>query len=248
VTIRLAERGVRAVLLDIEGTTTPTAFVHDVLFPYARARLRAYLDASWTTASTRETIGKLAAEHAADVAAGVHPPAGMDAADPAAAIAYLEWLMDRDRKSPALKQLQGEIWRDGYRAGVLRGEVFDDVPRAIARWRDAGLEVAIYSSGSEQAQRDLFSSTPHGDLTPLISGHFDTAMGPKVESSSYARIANRLRRVAFEVLFVSDLVTELSAAREADLQVVLSVRPGNPPQPRAELFDSVTSFDEIEYS
>ena len=245
-TIRLAERGVRAVLLDIEGTTTPIAFVHGVLFPYARAHLREHLDAVWDADSTRATIEKLAAEHVADIAAGLGPPSWTDAADRAAVAGYLEWLMDRDRKSPALKQLQGEIWEAAYRAGVMRGQVFEDVPRAITRWRKAGLDVAIYSSGSEQAQRDLFASTEYGDLTPLLSGYFDTAVGAKVDSSSYARIANRLRRVAFEVLFVSDVATELTAAREADLQVVLSLRPGNPPQPRPELFDSVTSFDEIE--
>jgi enolase-phosphatase E1 len=245
VTIRLAERGVRAVLLDIEGTTTPIAFVHEVLFPYARAHLQPYLDAAWTASSTREVIEKLAAEHAADVAASLNPPV-WNPSNRESVIAYLEWLMDRDSKSNGLKQLQGEVWDAGYRAGELRGQVFDDVPRAIRRWRNAGLDVAIYSSGSEQAQRCLFASTEHGDLTPLLSAYFDTAVGAKRESSSYARIANALRRVAFEVLFVSDVAGELTAAREADLQVVLSVRPGNPPQPRPELFDSITSFDEIE--
>ena len=245
-TIRLAERGVRAVLLDIEGTTTPIAFVHDVLFPYARAHLRGYLDAAWASSSTIQVIEKLTVEHAGDVAAGMNPPAWNRPPDRDAVVAYVQWLMDRDRKSPGLKQLQGEIWEAGYRAGELRGQVFDDVPRAIRRWREAGLDVAIYSSGSEQAQRDLFASTEHGDLTPLISGYFDTGVGAKLESSSYARIANVLRRVAFEVLFVSDVASELTAAREADLQVVLSLRPGNPAQPRPELFDSITSFDEIE--
>jgi enolase-phosphatase E1 len=246
VTIRLAERGVRAVLLDIEGTTTPIAFVHGVLFPYARAHLREYLDAAWMASSTREVIAKLMAEHATDVASGTGPPPWNSPPDREAVIAYIEWLMDRDRKSPGLKQLQGEIWEAGYRAGALRGQVYEDVPRAIRRWRKAGLDVAIYSSGSEQAQRGLFASTEHGDLTPLLSAYFDTAIGAKGDSSSYARIANAMRRVAFEVLFVSDVARELEAAREADLQVVLSLRPGNPPQPKPELFDSVTSFDEIE--
>ena len=246
--IHLAERGVRAVLLDIEGTTTPIAFVHGVLFPYARAHLREYLHEHWTDPSTTEAIDKLASEYLADLAADSEPPSfATDAgATRDSVVPYIEWLMDRDRKSPGLKLLQGEIWEAGYKAGELRGEVYDDVPRAIRRWREAGLAVAIYSSGSERAQRRLFASTGHGDLTPLLSGFFDTAVGGKMEPASYARIANAMRRVAFEVLFVSDVAAELTAARDADLQVVLSVRPGNPPQPKAELFDSITTFDEIE--
>jgi enolase-phosphatase E1 len=248
VTIRLAERGVRAVLLDIEGTTTPIAFVHGVLFPYARAHLRDYLRRAWSAESTREAIDKLAAEHLADVAAGedLAPFAADAGATPDSVAPYVEWLMDRDRKSPGLKLLQGEIWEAGYQAGELRGQVYDDVPRAIRRWRDAGLDVAIYSSGSVQAQRRLFASAEHGDLTPMLSGFFDTGVGGKLEPASYARIAIALRRVAFEVLFVSDVAGELAAARAADLQAVLSIRPGNPPQPRADQFDAIASFDEIE--
>ena len=246
--IRLAERGVRTVLLDIEGTTTPIAFVHGVLFPYARAHLRDYLRAHWRDPFTRDAIDRLAAEHMADLAAGADPPAFAteEGATRDSVVPYIEWLMDRDRKSPGLKLLQGEIWEAGYGTGELRGQVYDDVPRAIRRWREAGLEVAIYSSGSERAQRRLFASTEHGDLTPLLSGFFDTGVGGKLDSASYARVAIAMRRVAFEVLFVSDVAAELAAARDADLQVVLSVRPGNPAQPKAERFDSITTFDEIE--
>ena len=195
--IALAARGVRVVLLDIEGTTTPISFVHDVLFPYARARI----GAEW---------------HAA---------------------------MDRDEKSSELKRLQGLIWEQGYRAGELHGEVFPDVAPAIRRWRAAGLRVAIYSSGSELAQRLLFGSTPDGDLTPLIDGFFDTSVGAKKVAASYGEIARRLGCDPREMLFVSDISAELAAAREAGCQVVLSVRPGN----RAvdELVESVTSFDEL---
>jgi len=195
--IALAARGVRVVLLDIEGTTTPISFVHDVLFPYARARI----GAEW---------------HAA---------------------------MDRDEKSSELKRLQGLIWEQGYRAGELRGEVFPDVAPAIRRWRAAGLRVAIYSSGSELAQRLLFGSTPDGDLTPLIDGFFDTSVGAKKVAASYAEIARRLGCDPREMLFVSDISAELAAAREAGCQVVLSVRPGN--RAADELVESVTSFDEL---
>jgi enolase-phosphatase E1 len=249
VKIGLAERGVRAVLLDIEGTTTPIVFVHGVLFPYARAHLRHHLAASWDTEETQAAIRSLANEHAADVSAGAGPPAlrsGPAGIDRESIAAYAEWLMDRDRKSPGLKLLQGRIWEGGYHAGQLRGEVFADVPPAIRRWRGAGLDVAIYSSGSELAQRGLFASSEYGDLTLLLSGFFDTGMGAKGDAGSYARIAIALRRLAFEVLFVSDVVAELEAARAANLQTALCVRPGNAPQPRAEEFDAIETFDGIE--
>jgi len=153
--------------------------------------------------------------------------------------------MDRDRKSPGLKLMQGLIWEDGYRAGQLRGHVFEDVPGAIRRWHDAGFAVAIYSSGSELAQRRLFESTDHGDLTPLLAGFFDTRVGAKIESASYVEIARRLHCEPRAVLFVSDVVAELTAANHAGMQTLLSRRPGNPPQPADADLPSIASFDEI---
>ena len=237
-TLDLARRGVHAVLLDIEGTTTPIAFVHDVLFTFARARLDVYLDSRTGSPELVEVERQLTAEYAEDAVRG-------DAPQPWSTAAYARWLMDRDRKSPGLKRLQGQIWEEGYRAGALRGEVYDDVPRAMRRWRAAGVDVAIYSSGSELAQRRLFGSTVHGDLTPLVTGFFDTAAGAKVEPASYARIAGVLGRLPREVLFVSDVVAELVAARGAGMGVALSVRPGNPPQPAAGEFEIVATLDQV---
>ena len=230
---RLAERGVRALLLDIEGTTTPIAFVHEVLFPFVRAKLRAFLDARWRSSELAEVRRHLAVERDADLGRGETPPPLRMANDERALTslaAFVEWLMDRDRKSPGLKLLQGLIWEEGYRGGELHGLVFDDVPEAMRAWKAAGLTLAIYSSGSELAQRLLFQSTEHGDLTPLIAAFFDTGVGAKKESSSYARIAAALGRAPREMLFVSDVVAELDAAHAAGMQVVLSVRPGNPEQ------------------
>lgn len=245
-TIRLADRGVRAVLLDIEGTTTPIAFVRDVLFPYARARLESHLTARWHDASTQAAVAMLVAGHGEDEAGGHGPPAWPDAEPaPGALAGYAAWLMDRDRKSTGLKLLQGDIWEAGYQAGALRGLVFPDVPGAIRRWTAAGSTVAIYSSGSELAQRRLFESTEHGDLTSLFSGFFDTRVGAKVDGASYARIASALGRAPGELLFVSDVGRELDAAVSAGVQAALCVRPGNPPQDGAERFPRVTTFDEL---
>jgi enolase-phosphatase E1 len=153
--------------------------------------------------------------------------------------------MDRDRKSPALKRWQGLIWEEGYQAGLLHGEVYPDVAPAIRRWRASGIDVAIYSSGSELAQRRLFASTAEGDLTPLFSGFFDTAVGPKVEAASYRRIVSALAHEPASTLFVSDVTRELRAAEAAGCQTRLCVRPGNAIQPDADRYASVTSFAAI---
>ena len=243
--IALAARGIRAVLLDIEGTTTPIAFVHDVLFPYARARVRSFVERERTSGVVAEAIAQLANEHARDAESAEAPPPwpgrSPDVVD--GITDYAIWLMDRDRKSTGLKLLQGYIWEEGYRAGDLRGQVFPDVAPAIRRWRGAGLQVAIYSSGSELAQRRLFESTADGDLTPLLAGFFDTTIGSKMSPESYARIAARLGRHPGEVVFVSDVARELEAAGAAGLAVVLCVRPGNPSQEGS--WDRIETFDSL---
>lgn len=236
-------------LLDIEGTTTPISFVHEILFPFARAHLLEYLRDHRTSDELGEVVRRLSVEHAADLARGeVLPPWRTGSVDEAISslAAYVEWLMDRDRKSPGLKLLQGYIWERGYQAGQLRGQVFADVPPAIRRWRDAGIAIAIYSSGSELAQRRLFQSSEHGDLTPWLSGFFDTAVGPKLAAESYARLVSLLAVEPPHALFVSDVTAELDAARAAGLQVLLCIRPGNAPQPNAAAFDAVQSFEEIQ--
>jgi enolase-phosphatase E1 len=235
-----------AIVLDIEGTTTPISFVCDVLFPFARRHLREFLKDHRNSPGVNaapgvaDAIVGLLLEWADDVAKGNMPPPGSEI-DLAA---YVEWLMDLDRKSPALKSLQGLIWERGYRSGELTSEIFADVGPALERWRGAGLRVAIYSSGSVLAQRLLFGHTPAGDLTPLFSGFFDTAVGPKTAVDSYRAIAVALECPPPRLLFVSDVVAELNAARAAGCRTALAVRPGNPPQPPPN-GDAIRSFNEI---
>jgi len=227
--------GTAAILLDIEGTTTPIAFVYDVLFPYARRRLSAYLADPSHDDPLEEVLRRLRGEWTAD--AEVHAGTGRAFAvdppgdDSPSLAPYAAWLMDRDRKSPGLKLLQGQIWEEGYRAGQLKGEVFEDVAPALRRWKQAGIVVAIYSSGSELAQRLLFGTTADGDLTPFFTRFFDTAVGPKQDADSYRRIARELAISPERMLFVSDVVVELDAAQAAGCQAVLCLRPGNRPQP-----------------
>jgi enolase-phosphatase E1 len=240
VTIRLGARGVRVVLLDVEGTTTPTSFVTEVLFPYARSQLRAFLHANSSDTAVRGALDALRDERRTDRAGS----SVIGEVDDDTIATYAESLMDRDSKSPGLKTLQGLIWKGGYESGDLHGEVFEDVPPSLRRWRHAGLRIAIYSSGSVLAQRLLFSSTPHGDLTPDLDGHFDTAVGAKRESASYGRIASALGVEPGCVLFLSDVSAELEAARAAGCQTALVVRPGNPPQ--GDAGEVVRSFLDIE--
>jgi len=215
---------VRAILLDIEGTTTPIAFVHDVLFSYAREHVREFLAAN----SASEDIALLREEHAVDVKEGRNPPPDL--------AAYVEWLISVDRKSTGLKSLQGKIWRQGYIEGTLKSQVFADVAPAFARWRDQELRISIFSSGSVLAQQLLFAHTEAGDLTPFIDSYFDTTVGKKGEAESYQKIAEAMGLKPEEILFISDVVAELDAARQTGMKTILSIREQHP---------SIRSFDEV---
>ena len=225
----------RAILLDIEGTTTPIAFVHEVLFSYAREHVKEFLANNADEA--RSDITRLREEQATDVSNGEQPPPEIEA--------YVEWLIARDRKSTGLKSLQGKIWRQGYLDGSLKSQVYADVAPAFARWRAQGLSISIFSSGSVLAQQLLFAHTDAGDLTKYIDQYFDTNVGKKDEAESYRKIAEALDLPAGEILFVSDVVTELDAATEAGMQALLSIRPGNRPQAGAKTHRFIHSLVEI---
>jgi len=224
--------GIRGILLDIEGTTTPIAFVHEVLFSYARQHVRDYLTKHFDDEDVRANIRLLHAEDAF-------------ADDLDSVVAHVNRLIDLDRKSTGLKSLQGKIWLEGYSEGTLRAQVYADVAPAFARWRVAGLNVSIFSSGSVLAQQLLFAHTEAGDLTPFISHYFDTGVGKKGDPESYRRIAEQIGLPPSEILFVSDVVTELAAAREAGMETALSIRPGNQPQESPEQYRIIHSFDEL---
>lgn len=239
--------GARVILLDIEGTTTPIAFVYDVLFPFVRTRVEDFLTRSWTSAACQLVVAQLREEYSRDRAAEALPPWVDDppASQMASVVAYTRWLMDRDRKSTALKALQGLIWEEGYRSGELEGVVFPDVRPAFERWQAQGRRIGIFSSGSVLAQKLLFGHSTAGDLTPWIQWYFDTEVGAKQDPGSYSRIADILGASADAVLFVSDSVRELDAARTACMQTHLSLRPGNANLVEHPRHTSITSFDEI---
>ncbi len=191
-----------AILTDIEGTTTPIAFVRDTLFPYARARLPAFIAAH----ASRPDVAACLAETA--VLAGRRPPAD----------ALLGW-MDEDAKVTPLKALQGLIWDAGYASGELRGRIYPDVPPVLRRWHARGIRLYVYSSGSEAAQRLIFGHSDAGNLAPLFTAFFDTRAGAKQDSASYRSIARAIGLPPGEVLFLSDLERELDAAAASGLTV-----------------------------
>lgn len=232
-------------MLDIEGTTTPVAFVYEVLFPYARNRVREFLQ------QHREHLGieiqGLSEEHRRDQQQGLNPPPWQDTpldSHLESIATYVGWLIDRDRKSPALKSLQGKVWERGYQCGELCGQVYADVPLAFARWRRQGRCVCIFSSGSVLAQKLLFSNSTAGDLTPYITGYFDTSAGAKTNQHSYEKIANSLQRPAATVAFVSDVAAELDAAQLAGMHTIFCVRAGHL-APHTARHSIIHTFDEI---
>ena len=218
--------GIRAVLTDIEGTTSSLSFVKDELFPYARQALPQYI---------RQHEARLQGL-TADIAAIVGKP-GLGTQETIDTL--LQW-MSEDRKVTPLKTLQGMIWKAGYESGELQGHVYDDAVRALRKWHASGLALYVYSSGSIEAQKLLFSHTPHGDLLPLFSGYFDTTTGPKLESRSYETIVSSLQLPASSVVFLTDHEGEIQAATAAGLQTVLLSREAR--QPSA---DYARSFDEL---
>lgn len=231
----------RAILLDIEGTTTPISFVFDVLFPYARLHLVDYLERNFDLTEVRADIAALNLEHAKDVTNDPQPPPVTEQD----IVEYANWLMDRNSKSTALKSLQGKIWQEGYINGELKATVFPDVRAAMERWHNAGINVSIFSSGSVLAQQLLFSHTEDGDLTRYIHNYFDTGVGPKTKTSSYRQIALTLSYPERGIHFISDVPAELDAAGDAGMQTSLCIRPGNAVQEPSLRHQTIRSFEEI---
>lgn len=203
---------INAILTDIEGTTSSIRFVKDVLFPYARQRLPAFVETHTDDPEVQHWLHEAAKE------------AGLVSATQQEIIELLIGWIDADRKSTALKALQGMIWKDGYEEGEYRAHVYPEVPARLRAWQAAGKSIYVYSSGSVPAQKLFFEHTGAGDLSPIFSGYFDTEIGAKRDAESYRRIAAEIGLPANEILFLSDIVEELDAARAAGMQTMLLAR------------------------
>ncbi|MFO0883733.1 MAG: acireductone synthase [Pirellulales bacterium] len=240
----------RAIVVDIEGTTSSIAFVHQVMFPFVRRELDAYLRSHWTDADVEQACNQVAKDAGHANFAAWLMLAGIAENDSAAAQELVKKevhrLMDGDVKATGLKALQGLIWEAGFASGELVADVFADVPPALDAWNAAGKDVRVYSSGSIKAQLLFFGHTQFGNLLSKFRGHFDTTIGNKREAASYGRIADAMGMPANEILFVSDLVAELDAAQKAGMQTALTMRPGNPPLSAATTHPLIHSLAEIE--
>lgn len=225
------------ILTDIEGTTSSIAFVKNVLFPYARRALPTFVRHHGREPEVRRWLDTAALDIGGVVSDNC-------------LVELLQQWIDEDRKHTALKALQGMIWRSGYANGAFHAHMYPDAVAQLQAWHASGHAIYVYSSGSVAAQRMFFGYTEAGDLTPLFSGFFDTELGGKREPQSYRNIVAEIGDNPDNILFLSDVVEELDAARDAGLATALLDRIEDYPEPR--LGDAcnghrrVTSFDQIE--
>ena len=221
---------IRAIVTDIEGTTSDIRFVHDVLFPYARERLAAFVTAQQYAEPVKSILDNLRDEID-------NPHASVSEL-----IEALFAFMDEDRKSTALKALQGIIWHDGYVNGDFTGHLYPDVLPALEKWKAQGIDLYVYSSGSVAAQKLLFGYSDEGDITHLFSGYFDTHIGAKREVQSYQNIAAQTGIAPSQILFLSDIHQELDAAEQAGFRTLQLIRGDDD---GASHHHQVHQFDEI---
>ncbi|MDD1626390.1 MAG: acireductone synthase [Methylococcaceae bacterium] len=219
---------IKAIVTDIEGTTSSLAFVKEVLFPYARANLADYVRRH----AEESPVKALLAESCQEVGAEL---------DTEQLITQLIQWIDDDKKVTPLKSLQGLLWEAGYQKGDFKGHVYPDAAENLKIWKARGLDLYIYSSGSVHAQKLLFAHTEYGDLTPLFSGYFDTHIGGKKEQKSYEKMAQQIGIPATCILFLSDIKEELDAAKAAGFQTLWLTRDSTP-NPKAE-HTQISSFD-----
>jgi enolase-phosphatase E1 len=206
------------ILMDVEGTTTSISFVHDILFPYSKERIETFVKDHLKNHLVTQSLDLLKAT----VLTEENLLLDLDGS-----IAKLLSWIESDRKHPALKNIQGMIWKSGYHSGEIKGHVYDDVAMALEEWKNAGLKLGVYSSGSVEAQKDLFTYSVAGNLSSYFFHHFDTAIGHKREISSYQKIASALAIHPSQILFLSDIKEELDAAKSAGFATIQLVR--NPP-------------------
>ena len=203
---------VSAIVTDIEGTTSSIAFVHEVLFPYAARALPDFLRSHQSDPEVAEWLEEVQSE------------IGEPEAELERLIEVLQQWIREDRKATALKSLQGRVWEEGYRSGAFTGHVYDDTAPNLRKWRERGILLYVYSSGSVEAQQLLFGHSDAGDLQPLFTGYFDTRIGGKRDAASYRTICERIGLPPREVMFLSDVTEELDAAAAAGMQTVQLVR------------------------
>ena len=238
----MIELSAKIILLDIEGTTSSIDFVHKSMFPFARERTDAFVRENWDSEVLNDCIDLLAKDLDHETAQSW---LGSTADPQQTVIDAVIGMIDGDVKATGLKQLQGIIWKDGFHSGELVAHLYDDTAPAMKRWKEAGLDLRIYSSGSIAAQKLFFGHSVAGNMLDLFSAHYDTTTGPKKEPASYEKIVADCGVAAESIVFVSDVPTELDAAASAGMQTVLSLRPENPSVENTTKHNAIESFEEL---
>jgi len=209
---------IKAIVTDIEGTTTKISFVHDVLFPYASKEMAGFVKAN----AGSESLVPILNEVKTVAQQMGHPVSSLDDLDEI--VALLQQWIEEDKKITPLKTLQGLIWRTGYAKGDFTGHLYSEVPETLRQWSQQGIGLYIYSSGSEEAQRLLFQYSDFGDLSSLLNGYFDTRIGAKREAQAYERISAEIGVAPNEILFLSDVEEELDAAKSVGFNTCCLIR------------------------
>ena len=220
------------ILTDIEGTTSSISFVAEELFPYFRENISDLL------ALKDRLVVKEAFEETVELAKS--EDGEILTTDEQIIDKLYQWSVE-DRKITPLKTLQGVLWDAGYRDGELKGHVYPEVAANLKNWKEQGINLGVFSSGSVPAQKLIFGYSIAGDLTPYFSYYFDTNTGGKREAATYAKIAKELNLDPSEILFLSDIEEELLAAESTEYQTVQLARDGMTPSWK----QFVTSFDEL---
>lgn len=239
---------IKAIICDIEGTTTSISFVKDVLFKIAAEQCQEYLKTNFNNAEIQEIIKELCQQSIIDGTA-IETNENDRQNYIESVNDYIQQLIKSDRKIKALKSLQGKIWREAYKSGIIKGHVFEDVKENFEKWTEKGLRIYIYSSGSVQAQKLIFRYSTSGDLCEYISGYFDTNFGHKQEASSYQSILKSIELKGENALFLSDIPNEVIAADAVKIKCIILDRPNNPTELSEEIrkkFKVVKNFNEIE--
>lgn len=228
---------IKAIITDIEGTTTSLSFVKDILFPYARNHIQDFVLSHTNQKEVRTLLDDVKKE------------VGRELSDIEIMTQLVRWI-DEDKKITPLKALQGMIWEAGYRHGDFTGHVYEDAVRNLRRWHELGIALYVFSSGSVQAQRLIFGYSDHGDLTPFFSDYFDTSIGAKRDADSYKKIATVIAIDPSQILFLSDVKEELDAARNAGMQTIWLVREGmidaHASHKQVQDFDAIPSLTKVE--
>lgn len=223
---------IRAIITDIEGTTSSIHYVKEVMFPYSRERMGKFIQSHWDEERVKDIIQRL------------EKKLGQKVSPELAVKTFEEWI-EMDLKEPALKEIQGHIWEEGFLSGDLKGHIYEDAYRKLKEWKGKGLRLYVYSSGSIKAQKLFFGHTEYGDLTGLFDGFFDTSVGGKKEKESYLKIAQNTGLEPGECLFLSDTEEELDAAREAGMETIRVIRERQGQNSKHRVVESFAQIEDL---